>query len=326
MGSLVVASSSEIRTGDLRVTASSSVPSFPAMSSATRFDHLTLRPRSRSSSPRRAAGVFIADFSAPARTPPPGFEPATSGLPRLELTAASTTATVPPRGTSGTFTGAAVAGTPAAARAAATAAASDRTSPPPPPPPPPPSTATNASPAPTGTIRGGSTAAASAPYAAADAALAPASDPFARCSAAAAKATRTASKVTGSNPASVELLLCRGVRGSGSAGAPSSSTSTSSWVGRTSSSASSSVSSPSVSVAGSVDGGFSFSFSFSFSARGRRLVILRTPGSSVPSSANSAHGRSRPAASDPVTHAGVTTGGWSRSDRASASSFAFVKR
>ena len=110
--------------------------------------------------PRRAAGVFIADF----KTPPPGFEPATSGSPRLEFTAASTTGTVPPRGTFGTFTGAAVAGTPAAARAAATAAASDRTSSPPP-------TDTNASPAPTGTIRGGSTAAASAPYAAADAAL-----------------------------------------------------------------------------------------------------------------------------------------------------------
>ena len=291
------------------------------MSSATRLDHLTLRPRSLSPSPRRAAGVFIADF----KTPPPGFEPATSGSPRLEFTAASTTGTVPPRGTSGTFTGAAVAGTPAAARAAATAAASDRTSPPPPPPPPP--TDTNASPAPTGTIRGGSTAAASAPYAAADAALAPASEPFARCSAAAVKTTRTASNVPGSIPASgklrAKLSASRGVRGSGSAGA-SSSASTSSWVGRTSSSASSSVSSPSVSVSGSVGGGFSFSFSFA--ARGRTLVILRTPGSSVPSSANSAHGRSRPAASDSVTHAGVTTGGWSRSDRASASSFAFVNR
>ena len=188
MVSLVVASSSSgIRTGDLRVTASSSVPSFPAMSSATRFDHLTLRPRSRSSSPRRAAGVFIADFSDPARTPPPGFEPATSGLPRLELTAASTTATVPPRGTSGTFTGAAVAGTPR------------RREPPPPPPPP------TERPRP-----------ADAPSSERDRqlpradghdpevhrrreravrrrgpALAPASEPLARCSAAAVKTTRT---------------------------------------------------------------------------------------------------------------------------------------
>ena len=48
------------------------------------------------------------------------------------------------------------------------------------------------------------------------------------------------------------------------------------------------------------------------------------PGSSVPSSANDAHGSSFPAFRDCVTHAGCTTGGWFRSAFFNAASLAAV--
>ena len=216
------------------------------------------------------------------------------------------------------------------------------------PPVPEPEGTTNASHALTGTMlsNSASTIEASAAYAAAEAARVAANRAEARASSSpggsASRWSRTAKNATrrnasffsGSGSGSSAFLRAvvspstcsrRFVSVSSSASVR---TSRSCCVGATSASSSASSRSESISVSppsSSSPPSFSKRAPAFFGARFAANAAMRLcPGSSVPSSANDAHGSSFPAFRDCVTHAGCTTGGWFRSAFFNAASLAAV--